>query len=219
MALSNPFLGPTAGRPRFRIAALATALLLAAGLFQVGQGIWIHAKAGLAQLLLQRAWTRTLAGARQVAPWPWADTWPVGRLTVAHLGVDLIVLANASGRTLAFGPAVLGSPGTRADGPPLIVTGHRDTHFQFLARLAEGDLLVLTEASGASHRYRVRSLSVIDSRMGIPVPREVPGQLLLITCYPFDALTPGGPLRYLVEAARSEAGEAEADSSPQARHR
>ncbi|MDX5297649.1 MAG: hypothetical protein LPK85_01730, partial [Gammaproteobacteria bacterium] len=31
-------------------------------------------------------------------------------------------------------------------------------------------------------------------------------QLVLVTCYPFDATDPGGPLRYVVTAVAEEAG-------------
>ncbi|HEX8751164.1 MAG TPA: sortase, partial [Nitrospira sp.] len=122
--------------------------LLAVGLWQIGEGSWIYAKARFAQVLLQRAWSRTLAGEHNVKPWPWSDTWPVGRLRVPSQGIDLIVLNGAYGRTLAFGPgyaessAFPGSPGTT------ILTGHRDTHFEFLKRLKPNDEMVLDTADG-----------------------------------------------------------------------
>lgn len=50
---------------------IATAI---AGLSLVGQGLYIKAKAGVAQVLLEQAWVRLAAG--EIAPkaWPWADT-------------------------------------------------------------------------------------------------------------------------------------------------
>ena len=47
------------------------ALMLAAGLGL--DGLWIHAKAALAQLLLARAWARSDHGREARPPWPWAD--------------------------------------------------------------------------------------------------------------------------------------------------
>ncbi len=73
------------------------------GLWFIGQGTYIHAKASLAQLLLEAAWAGTLQGKKEVKPWPWADTWPVSRLSVPRLGIHRIVLAGASGSSLAFG--------------------------------------------------------------------------------------------------------------------
>jgi sortase A len=124
---------------RFRSipSSLATlvACLFAVGLWQVGEGSWIYAKARLAQLLLERAWTRTLAGETQVRPWPWADTWPVARLTVPAKSIDLVVLNGAYGRTLAFGPGYAESSAWPGSAGTTIVTGHRDTHFRFLRLL------------------------------------------------------------------------------------
>ena len=57
------------------LAALCGAALLL-------QGVWIPAKAALAQILLERAWQRTRAGETAVVPWSWADTWPIARLEV-----------------------------------------------------------------------------------------------------------------------------------------
>ena len=41
------------------------------GLLLFGQGAYIHAKALLAQVLLQRAFTETIAGGRVTKPWSW----------------------------------------------------------------------------------------------------------------------------------------------------
>lgn len=174
------------------------ALSLALGLWQLGGAAAIHGKAWLAQRLLERAWTATLAGDGAVKPWPWADTWPVARLRVPEAGIDLFVLAGASGRTLAFGPAVV--DGTDGLGHR-ILSGHRDTHFAFLRDLADGSRLELQDASGAWHRYRVHGHQVIDTRRPVMAAAAGPADLLtLVTCWPFDAVAPGGPLRYAVTA-------------------
>ena len=100
---------PEAAAPRrqrfvsWSIKAVAVLSLLVA-LSQFGQAGYIHAKAWLAQTLISQAWQKTLAGDTQVKPWPWADTWPVARLSVPARGVELYVLAGSQGRSLAFGP-------------------------------------------------------------------------------------------------------------------
>lgn len=187
-------------RPASRIVTVLAACVLAAALWQIGEGSWIYAKARLAQFLLQRAWSRTLAGHDSVKPWPWADTWPVARLTLPSKGIDLIILSGSYGRTLAFGPgfvessAVPGSPGTT------ILTGHRDTHFAFLESVQPGEQLSLQSTDSSLHHYRVTDRQIIDSRTGIiPLDRKQ-NALVLITCYPFATLIPGGPFRYVVTA-------------------
>jgi len=173
--------------------------LLLLGIQQLSSAALIQAKARLAPLLIEKAWEQTLrSGAPAVKPWPWADTWPVGRLRVEALDVDLLVLEGDSGNALAFGPgralpsAELGSGGTA------VIGGHRDTHFAFLQQLRKGHLLQLELASGESLEYQVQALRIVDaSQASLPVNTAVEA-LLLITCYPFDALQAGGPLRYVV---------------------
>lgn len=188
---------------RVPLAAGALAVLL--GLWQLGSAGTIHAKAWLAQVLLERAWAATLAGEARVAPWPWADTAPMARLRAPGLGVDQIVLAGASGRSLAFGPGHL--DGTAPPGGPghAVISGHRDTHFRFLRDLAPGDVLEVQDADGAWRRYLVAETQVIDARSARLAAGDGRARLTLVTCYPFDAVVPGGTLRYLVTAeARAE---------------
>lgn len=180
--------------------------LLLLGIQQLSSAALIQAKARLAPLLIEKAWEQTLrSGAPAVKPWPWADTWPVGRLRVEALDVDLLVLEGDSGNALAFGPgralpsAELGSGGTA------VIGGHRDTHFAFLQQLRKGHLLQLQLASGESLEYQVQALRIVDaSQASLPVNTAVEA-LLLITCYPFDALQAGGPLRYVVTVLPKDA--------------
>jgi sortase A len=182
------------------------AALAAAGAWHLGHGAWIHAKAWLAQHLLQRAWARTLAGEAEARPWPWADTWPVARLRAPAHGADLIVLDGVSGRTLAFGPGhVTGSARPGATGTA-IVSGHRDTHFRFLERVRPGDELLVEAPGRGPVRFVVRETAVVDSRTAV-IRRDGHGAaaLVLLTCYPFDAVRPGGPLRWAVTAEAASA--------------
>ena len=48
----------------------------------------------ITQVLLERAWTRTLADGGAHRPWAWADTAPVARLTAPAHGIGQIVLAG-----------------------------------------------------------------------------------------------------------------------------
>lgn len=189
------------GHRTLRIAAVT--MLAGVGLWQVGQGAWMYVKARLAQHLLHRAWARTLGGEWEAKPWPWADTWPVARLRVPAHNVDLIVLTGVSGRTLAFGPGH--APGSAVPGLPgtAIVTGHRDTHFRFLERVKPGDEILVETPGQPRSRFRVREMTVVDSRTAVIRHEEDTASLVLLTCYPFDAVRPGGPLRYVVGAHAS----------------
>ena len=86
---------PRVSRRGTPLARLAFVLALLVGGWHLGQAAYIAAKAELAQVLIGKAWQRTLAGEQAVKPWPWADTWPVARLIMAERDVDLFVLAGA----------------------------------------------------------------------------------------------------------------------------
>jgi sortase A len=187
-----------------RALGVAIIILAGVGMWQLGHGVWIHVKAHVAQHLLQRAWARTLAGERDVKPWPWADTWPVARLEAPAHGVDLIVLAGVSGRTLAFGPGHAAGSATPGAAGTAIVSGHRDTHFAFLARVRPGDTLIMEVPGRTPVEFRVSETRVVDARTAVVLSDDAVGALVLLTCYPFDAITAGGPLRYVVTAERAD---------------
>jgi len=190
-------------RPLF-LALAAT--LVSIGLWQTGQGLWIYLKAEFAQYLLERAWSMTVRGERGVKPWPWADTWPIGRILVPKHGVDLIILANANGRTLAFGPGHESMSSPPGENGTTILSGHRDTHFRFLELMSEGDQIVIQHPNGLTTPYRVRATNIVDAHQTTIHLDITHNHLVLVTCYPFDAITPGGSLRYVVTALASKAG-------------
>jgi len=160
--------------------------------------LWIPVKAELAQHLLERSWLRTLAGESNAKPWPWADTRAVAILEIPRLELTEIVLEGSSGRNLAFGPTLVNR--THLDqSADRILSGHRDTHFSFLQELRIGDLLRLHTPTEIRD-YRVNWLEAVDSRVQQLVIDDSVERLTLLTCYPFDALTPGGPLRWVVTA-------------------
>jgi len=181
-------------------------LLASLALWQIGTGLYIPAKAVLAQILLQDAWAQTLAGARRVKPWPWADIWPVARLRAPRHDVDLMVLAGAGGASLAFGPGHLhGTPPPSAPGNS-VIGGHRDTSLNFLRHVEPGDFFVLELPDGRAQTYQVTGSTIADARKPWSGPVVSHPMLTLVTCYPFDAIAAGGPLRYLVFADATDTG-------------
>jgi len=175
--------------------------LLVLALQQLAGAAMIKAKAWLAPLLIEQAWQESLLrDGTPVKPWPWADTWPVARLRAPGQGVDLLVLAGDSGNALAFGPgharasAPLGSAGLA------VVGGHRDTHFAFLRQLQGDEVLQLHLPDGELRRYRVAARRVVNADRESLSATAAGEALLLVTCYPFDALLADGPLRYAVRA-------------------
>jgi len=178
---------------------LYAAVPLTAAFFSLlflAQALWIPVKAELAQWLIERSWQQTLAGNEPVRPWPWADTRPMGVLSVPGLDIRQMILEGNSGRNLAFGPVLLDGS---AQGQDLVINGHRDTHFRFLQELSPGDRVQI-QLLDRTQWYRVSQLEIVDSRWQELVIEPGTSRLSLVTCYPFDSPSSGGPMRYVVTA-------------------
>jgi len=184
----------------------AAVILAAAGLGLFAWGAYIPAKAWAAQVLLERAWDQSRANRAPsgalARPWPWADMTPVARLGIERLGGTNIVLSGASGSTLAFAPGHV--DGTALPGQPghSVVSAHRDTHFAYLKNAEIGDLIRVEQPSGAKSGYRIVERRVIDMRSEQVMLHPEANLLTLITCFPFEDWTPGGPLRLIVTAEK-----------------
>lgn len=172
-------------------------MLMLAAVGQLGWGWYIPAKAQLAQWLLQRAWQQGQIQHIDVRPWPWADIAPVARLQLPQRHVDLIVLNGDSGAALAFGPGLrqLG-----ASGKVKMISAHRDTQFHFLQQVYKHEQINLLYRDGEKQRYQIVEKKIVDSRKPLQLHASNSALLILVTCYPFNAIQPGGPLRYLVIA-------------------
>ena len=175
----------------------AALLLAAAGALFAGHGLYIFAKAQLAQILLRSAWRRTLEGAAYARPWPWADTAPVARMTIR--GRDFIVLEGANGRNLAFAPSHLEQSALPGEEGNCVVSAHRDTHFTVLRDLAAGEPITIQRRDGRTFTYTVAEQRVVDKRDGWVAGDRGAPVLTLVTCWPFDGVV-GGRERYVVVA-------------------
>ena len=174
------------------------AIIVAAGLIFIGKGLYIHAKAALAQVLLETSFEQSIGKTGSGRPWPWADFTTEVRLSSARLGVSDIVLSEAGGEALAFGPTHLMGTPLPGDEGTAVIAAHRDTHFRWLKELRPGDLVDVTGRDGSNQVFTVRSARIArNDASGIDASRQ--GQwMALATCWPFDAQTQG-PLRYIVE--------------------
>ena len=176
------------------------ALLLALiGAVLFGDGLTIHAKALLAQVLLDRAFDESVASGKPVKPWSWADTWPVARIEVPRLKARAIVLHGSSGQALAFGPGHLETTPDAGERGVAVYSAHRDTHFRFLKDVAIGDEIVVTRSDGKRFSFRASEASVVRFDASGIDPVSDGHALVLSTCWPFDSVT-AGPLRYVLKA-------------------
>lgn len=203
---------PAGGDAPRRFHTLLIAATIAAGLILVSMGGYIHIKALVAQALLERHFETAPSHASR--PWPWADFHAEARLVARRLGESEIVVSDAGGESLAFGPTLLaGTPFPGEEGTA-VIAAHRDTHFRWLRNLAPGDLIDVVDRTNTRRTFEVRAARIARSdASGIDARR--PGRhLALATCYPFDAAT-RGPLRYIVEAELVGSEPADAAAAPE----
>ncbi|MFV9616178.1 MAG: class GN sortase, partial [Gammaproteobacteria bacterium] len=174
-------------------------------LWQLATAGWIQGKAIIAQQLLNHSWKQTLNSVSNDTkllphkPWPWADTWPVAKLIVPKHNIEQIVLAGDSGNSLAFAPGYSFSSARPNTAGTTMISAHRDTHFNFLKELKLNDTIYIQTAD-KTMIYQVYDLQIVDSNIITLQPNSDEAKLVLVTCYPFDAVTPGGSSRYLIYA-------------------
>ena len=179
-------------------------LALMAGAGLTARAAYLHAKAELAGILIRRAWQQSVETGASHAPWPWADTHPIGRLQIPRLDYDEIVLEGATPRTLAFGPARMFTSAEMGEPGNLVLAGHRTSWFRRLEAVRQGDTIQLEWYDAHRHElrrrnYTVATMRVVDPQelnMLAPTPDDA---LTLLTCYPFGS-SPRSPLRYVVRA-------------------
>lgn len=178
-------------------------LLTFIGIWNIGQGSYIYAKAYLAQYLIESSWQTVIQNQQMQKPWSWADTWPVSRMLMAKHDVDLYILAGDNGRTLAFGPGYRFGTAKPGDIGNSIIAAHRDTHFEFLKNVAIGETFTLQTDKGSILEYQIVDIRISHFQNAmVPEPGET-SMLTLVTCFPFNTITTGGPLRYLVIAEQA----------------
>jgi sortase A len=196
---SEPRLLPPDFRLRVMRKFAGPGLFALIGIACVAGACWIHIKAMAAQVLINAAWDRTREGAQQSRPWPWADTKPIARITF-HDWKTLVVLEGSSGRNLAFAPSHDAASVLPGETGNSVISAHRDTHFRELEHARRGDGIRVERADGSVFLFSVTNVRVVDSRKTrVALESDTP-RLTLVTCYPFDAIQPGGPLRFVVTA-------------------
>ena len=176
--------------------------ILFLGLAEFGYGAWIPAKAWLSQVLLAQAWQQSLDTGQSHKPWPRADTWPVLKLTHTPSDTQLLVLQGDSGQAMAFGPGLTSSSMMPGETGNTIINAHRDTHFDFLETVRIGEIFSIQNRKGSEYHYQITAMQIVDSSNTEVQINTTDDRLTLVTCYPFNQITPGGDLRYVVTAIK-----------------
>ncbi len=174
-------------------------IMLLTAAWQWGQAIKIYGKAHLAKWLISQAWQDTLISGKNTKPWPWADTWPVAKISFPNNEV-FYILAGGAGNSLAFGPGHLNSTALPGETGTSIVGGHRDTHFASLQNIQQGDNFSVQNKNKEWKHYSTNSFWVANSETEPLLFDPQEEALYLITCYPFNSLAPNSDKRFIVKA-------------------
>ncbi|GGI84258.1 class GN sortase [Shewanella gelidii] len=118
----------------------------------------------------------------------------------AETEAPLYVLAGASGRNLAFGPALVMSGAMPNQSGNAIIAGHRDTHFSILKGVQLGHYIRLTDVTGGHQYYRVVYTQIVHQDQNSVMAPTKDNRLTLITCYPFEEVQGEAELRFIVTA-------------------
>lgn len=180
-----------------RTLALNTMLLL--GLFLLSKGMYMDVKAQMAQWLIAHSWDSKKDHKGAAKPWWWADTKAIATLELPRLDKRVFVMQDDSGESLAFGPGHLPNSAEVNSGGHVMIAGHRDSHFDFLEAIELGDIVSTVDANNRQKKYQVTHTYVLDTTKEELLKFEHE-ELTLITCYPFNSVITGGPLRYIVNA-------------------
>jgi sortase A len=161
-----------------------------------GRTLFLSAKGALAEHLIARAFAAHVRDGGDHLPWGWADVHPVASLEVPRLGVRRHILTGASGTSMAFGIGHVDGTASPNNPGNCVLAGHRDTRFAFLEDVRVGDEVILT-TRGEVRTWEVEGVAVVDDTRVDLLEATSSSHLTLITCYPFDGLTPGAQ-RYVV---------------------
>ena len=147
---------------------------------------------------MEAAWQRARASADGARPWAWADTTPLARLTIN--GESLFVLEGLSQCEREAGPThdmTSVMPGETGNS---VIEAHHAGQLKVVRKVRMGDRIRVERADGASAEFIVTNRRVLDTRRQSVTPQAQTARLTLVTGYPFDAIEPGGPLRFVVTA-------------------
>jgi sortase A len=169
---------------KFRI--IGSSLIL--GLF-IGAGLWQLAKNTelsdwITQNLMHTAWLRTQASGEKTKPWPWAELWPIARLTVPHLNTEHIVLEQGKRQVIpSIGLSYLKSSVLPGEVGNTVLGVHPSLYFSFLSALKPNDILVLESPRTGKWHYRVYDTRIVNKSDTDLLEPGLKRRLILVACY------------------------------------
>jgi sortase A len=186
---------------RRRLAYTACLALCGLGLATTASGAAVPLEAGLKQLLLERAYDKTVETKVKHKPWVWADMTTVGKISHPRLKQSAIILGAGSYEAMRAGPTLLRGSAKIGEAGTSVIAAHRDTHFAFLKDVRVGDVMQAAGEDGKMQNYRVTHMEVVEADEFAIRKDLSENALALSTCYPFGSQR-GGTQRYVVHAVK-----------------
>lgn len=127
----------------------------------------------------------------------------IGRLVCDRIGLDVIVvdgLDRATLRSAAGRDPRSARPGEKGN---VAIAAHRDTYFEPLRRIDQGDEIRLETPDGRRYSYVVEWIAVVEPTNVRSLEPTAEPALTLVTCFPFDYLG-SAPRRYIVRAVAAD---------------
>jgi sortase A len=186
----------------FKWSSLLFLAIIGITTWQFTQGKEVYLKAWLSRALLHTAWVRTQASGRIVKPWPWANTWPLGRIYVPRLNMEQIILFNNSNNILSLAISHANStvlPGYMGNS---VINIHRNIYVSFLKHLKPNDKIVLESLNNGRWHYTVANIYKVDRTTIEFIKPTLDRRLTLISCYPCKSTDERW--RYVVVAKETE---------------
>jgi len=181
---------------------LLVVLLLTGGGYYTYLGLQIEIKAKFAQILLQHAWHQTIKTGKNYQPWGSFDSVPIMRLSIPQHNINQIVLKGTSGQALAFGPSFHEESFLPQEKKFTIISSHRDSHGIFIKKLQLGEKIKIQDADNQWYTYIIDDFLIINVQKEKITMDRNEDRLFLITCYPFNIINFGTPIRYIVSAKK-----------------
>ena len=165
-------------------------------------GLKLELKSRLSQILLFNSWNKTLKTGVLTKPWFNFDGYPIMRIEIPNHKISQIILSGTSGQNLAFAPAWHTESYLPKENKVTIISSHRDSHGKYIKDLELGEIIKIQDLQKKWHYYSIVDLFIIDTQFEEISMNYSDKHLILITCYPFDALYSGTKLRYIVSASK-----------------
>ena len=122
----------------------------------------------------------------------------IGRISVARLGVSVIVMEGTDASTLRRAAGHISGTALPGQDGNVAIAAHRDTFFRPLRNIRKDDVIAITTTRG-DYRYRVVSTKIVKPDDVAVLNSDGTDALTLVTCYPFNFIG-AAPNRFIVRA-------------------